>query len=132
MTFDPKPLLKGFGAAADVAGQIATDKAVNSRRLTDISSRLVSEAGDLASINSGYTSGVRASANPSNGELLTGVPIATILEEVEHNLGRTPYGAMIIGSSAVTEILFKIGTATPTTFEVMSTATGITVDIWVF
>ena len=29
---DTKPLLKGFGALADVASQIATDKAVNSRR----------------------------------------------------------------------------------------------------
>jgi hypothetical protein len=30
---DTKALLKGFGAASDVAGQIATDKAVNARRL---------------------------------------------------------------------------------------------------
>lgn len=30
---DTKPLLKGLGAAADVVSQIATDKAVNSRRL---------------------------------------------------------------------------------------------------
>ena len=29
---DPKPLLKAFGAGADVIGQIATDKAINGRR----------------------------------------------------------------------------------------------------
>ena len=107
---DTKPLLKGFGAAADVAGQIATDKAVNSRRT-----------------RSSFTQ-----FDITNGQLLVGNLIDWYTKTIEHGLGRVPNGGMIVGADGLGEIEFKRGTATTTTFDVISTAIGITVDIWVF
>jgi hypothetical protein len=77
---DTKPLLKGFGAAADVIGQIATDKAVNSRRTRSDFMQF-----DIA-----------------NGQLLlgkkllgTGDPLASP-SLLKHGLGREPTGVVIL------------------------------------
>jgi hypothetical protein len=68
---DTRPLLKGFGALADVAGQIATDKAVNSRR-----------------------------QRPSNIDIASGVAVPVTLRSgiqwYPHGLGRTPVGALVM------------------------------------
>jgi hypothetical protein len=80
MTFDPKPLLKGFGAAADVAGQIATDKAVNSRRTRSDFSQF-----DI-----------------TNGQLIrderllgSGSPLAEP-SVIDHGLGKEPAGVIVL------------------------------------
>lgn len=75
MTIDTKPLLKGFGAAADVAGQIATDKAVNSRRVRSDFLRF-----DL-----------------SNGQLLKDVT-SDANGQIAHGLKRIPEGAIVLKS----------------------------------
>ena len=74
---DTKPLLKGFGAAADVATQIATDKAVNSRRVRSNFSQFDITGGQLIENATAGTDGT-----------------------VAHNLGKTPKGAIILASSA--------------------------------
>jgi F0F1-type ATP synthase assembly protein I len=90
---DTRPLLKGFGAAADVIGQIATDKAVNSRRLTSISST-IEQTKDRA------VESVAAIADSAilYGELVSNVDLATTtpLGYVDHSLGRTPVGAIVV------------------------------------
>jgi hypothetical protein len=72
---DTKPLLKGFGAVADVAGQIATDKAVNSRRVRSNFSQF-----DL-----------------TNGQLIED---ATVNDDgnVAHKLKQMPKGALVLKS----------------------------------
>ena len=83
---DPKPLLKGFGAAVDVAGQIATDKAINGRRQTSVSSQI--ERDEEASL----------SDNLSDGELIENYALAdgTNQTTVPHSLGRVPRGAVVM------------------------------------
>lgn len=129
---DTKPLLKGFGAAADVAGQIATDKAVNGRRATDITSGLVISAAELASTNAGYTSRVRTSVNPANGQIVQNVETETPLTTVDHDLGRIPDGAYVIGSDTFGIFIFDKGTADSSTFKINTSTVGAFIDIWVF
>jgi hypothetical protein len=73
---DTKPLLKGFGAAADVIGQIATDKAVNSRRV-----RSDFQQFDI-----------------TDGQLIVGADLANPAHPtyIEHKLGRVPNGAIVV------------------------------------
>jgi hypothetical protein len=71
---DTKPLLKGFGAAVDVAGQIATDKAVNSRRIRSDFSQF-----DI-----------------TKGQLIENISTINGRTEVPHKLGRKAIGAMIV------------------------------------
>jgi hypothetical protein len=131
---DTKPLLKGFGAGADVVGQIATDKAVNARRQTNISSEIALSASATAFDNSEYTSALRASdSNPTNGELALSIETNVSPKAVEHGLGRIPSGAFIIGTDAAGEwARFLRGAATTTEFSVISAGTGAIVDMWVF
>jgi hypothetical protein len=104
MTFDPKPLLKGFGAAADVAGQIATDKAVNSRRTRSDFSQY-----DI-----------------TKGQLLTDLTLETGEDIFPHSLGRVPTGAFVLkaGDSAVCV------STTLDTVSIKGTAADI-VTVWV-
>ena len=83
---DTKPLLKGFGAAADVVGQIATDKAVNSRRLTATSSALAQSTTGVIDI--------------TNGQFIQGINLSgSGATEVPHDLGRNTFGAIVVGAS---------------------------------
>lgn len=75
---DTRPLMKGFGAAADVVGQIATDKAVSNRRVRSRFSKF----------------------DPTQGELLHNVTTSDSASPVpgtlQHSLGRVPYGAVVL------------------------------------
>jgi len=109
---DTKPLLKGFGAAADVARQIATDKAVNSRRTR-------SNTFDIA-----------------QGQLieeyeLTGSAEHAQLTYVPHSLGRVPKGVLVLknNSSSFTTSCDCVD-ATIDTVKMRSQA-FITVTLWV-
>lgn len=73
---DTKALLKGFGATADVAGQIATDKAVNSRRIRSNFSQF-----DITS-----------------GQLIEDAVTDTVTKSVPHGLRRVPMGAIVLKS----------------------------------
>lgn len=75
---DTKPLLKGFGAAAGVARQIATDKAVNSRRVRSDFTQFDITGGQLIE---------DYQLNPVDPGSPTKVP---------HKLGRVPAGAIIM------------------------------------
>lgn len=104
---DTKPLLKGFGAAADVFGQIATDKAVNSRRQrssflqTDITNGQLIEDYTLTAENQGV---------------------------ISHGLNRVPSGAIVIKQN-IGNAIYCSGT-TQDTLQ-MSETSGI-VTVWVF
>jgi len=74
---DTKALLKGFGAAADVAGQIATDKAVNSRRVRSSFSQF-----DI-----------------TNGQLIEDAVSDPDTKSVPHGLNRVPKGALVLKAS---------------------------------
>jgi hypothetical protein len=121
---DTRPLLKGFGAAADVIGQIATDKAVNSRRLTSISSA-IGLAKDRAAESA-------ADSAILYGQLVGSVDLATTtpLGYVDHSLGRTPVGAIVV-------LVLGIGNnerhciAVSDTQVRMNGETGV-VTVWVF
>jgi hypothetical protein len=76
---DTKALLKGFGAAADVAGQIATDKAINSRRVRSNFSQFDITNGQLVSATL----------------LGTGDPLSSP-SIISHGLGRVPSGVIIL------------------------------------
>lgn len=76
---DTKPLLKGFGAAADVIGQIATDKAVNSRRTRSDKFDIQQETFDI-----------------TKGELVKAGTIPSGTTLVAHNLGTEPKGVFIL------------------------------------
>jgi hypothetical protein len=90
---DTKPLLKGFGAAADVIGQIATDKAVNSRRQSSESSRLSYLAAVAAAAPTPY--------DISQGQLLEDYDLGpSNPATVPHSLGRLPMGAIVLKSDA--------------------------------
>jgi len=87
---DTKPLLKGFGAAAGVARQIATDKAVNSRRLSRVSSDIAQEERERL-----------VAFDVTDGQLiedylLDGTAPETRYTDVPHALGRTPKGAWVL------------------------------------
>lgn len=101
---DTKPLLKGFGATADVAGQIATDKAVNSRRTRSSFTQF-----DIA-----------------NGQLLEDVVPDPVELTVSHGLNRVPSGALVLKSSSPGNINFVSATSSALIFD----ATG-TVTVWV-
>jgi hypothetical protein len=74
---DTKPLLKGFGALTNVASQIATDKAVNSRRT-----------------RSGFSQ-----FDITQGQLLENVKTDD-QSRIAHSLGKKPKGAIILFSAA--------------------------------
>ncbi len=103
---DTKALLKGFGAGADVFGQIATDKAINSRRRTsstfDISDGVLME--DIA-------------LGPDNP--------AT----VKHTLGRVPVGALVLKHDATTGDVDCVGTSLETIL--IRQTGGVTATLWV-
>jgi hypothetical protein len=99
---DTKPLLKGFGAAVDVAGQIATDKAVNSRRVRSDFSQF-----DI-----------------TNGQLVEDAT-ADALGKVPHSLNRVPKGALILMSDPAA--LLTNVTREDLTFD----TPGAVVTVWV-
>lgn len=70
---DTRPLFKGFGTAADVVRQIATDKAVNSRRIRSRFPKF----------------------DPTQGELLHNVTTSAT-GTLPHSLGRVPNGAVAL------------------------------------
>lgn len=113
---DPKPLFKTFGSGADVVGQIATDKAVNARRLTDASS-------SLFDITQGQL---------IEDHLLSSSGTGFVAGEILHDLGRVPTGVIVLkqdlpqgGGSAV------YCEATALDKVTMSADTGITVTVWI-
>jgi hypothetical protein len=88
---DTKPLLKGFGATADVATQIATDKAINSRRQSAESSRLSFLATSAAAEPAPY--------DISQGELIEDYDLGgSNPAVVPHSLGYLPRGALVLKS----------------------------------
>jgi hypothetical protein len=99
-----KPLLKGFGAAANVAGQIATDKAVNSRRTRSNFSQFDITKGQMIS----YT----FPAGP---------------EEVPHQLGRKP-SSVFIAEPNPDDVSC---TATSATSVTLDGPPGASVSVWV-
>jgi hypothetical protein len=114
---DTKALLKGFGAAADVAGQIATDKAINSRRVRSNFSQF-----DI-----------------TNGQLIEDATV-NLDSEVPHQLGRTPSGAAILkadmpvvvtGSTASSVTLQRIIDIELSIEMGLDSATGAVVTLWV-
>jgi len=108
MTFDPTPLLKTFGAAADVAGQIATDKAINGRRQskgeTDTDAELQIEAG-LAEKSAEDAAELAGGVRIQDGQLIEDHDMSDTPDgpgtegRVYHNLGRMPYGGFAIYTS---------------------------------
>lgn len=109
MTFDPTPLLKTFGAAADVAGQIATDKAINGRRQskgeTDADAELQIAAG-LAEKSAADAAELAGGVSLQDGQLIEEHNMADTPDgagtegRVYHNLGRMPYGGFAIYTSS--------------------------------
>jgi hypothetical protein len=99
---DTKPLLKGFGAAADVIGQIATDKAVNSRRV-----RSDFQQFDI-----------------TDGQLIEDVTTDTD-KLIYHGLKRSPKGAVVLKSD---QAVVVIGT---TDSSVEFDVAGALVTLWV-
>ena len=99
---DTKPLLKGFGAVADVATQIATDKAVNSRRVRSDFSQFDITKGQL-------------------------IEDATVDDDgnVAHQLKQTPKGALILKSDQV--VVVTGATRSAVALDVV----GAVVTIWV-
>lgn len=102
MTFDPKPLLKGLGSAANVAGQIATDKAINGRRVRSDFSQF----------------------DMTQGQLLENVVLDTT-QSASHGLKRVPKGAIVLKSSPP-----GLAVASTTSSTITFTAAG-TVTAWV-
>ena len=99
---DTKALLKGFGAAADVAGQIATDKAVNSRRVRSNFSQF-----DI-----------------TNGQLIEDA-ISDPDGYVAHQLARVPKGAVVLKSDQ--EVAVTGSTETTVTLD----QPGAVVTLWI-
>jgi hypothetical protein len=116
---DPKPLLKGFGAAADVAGQIATDKAINSRRQSKGST---SEDARIEGLGGGVD--ITDGQLIENHDLSAGTPYI-----VPHNLGRVPVGAIVlkqdVGTAAEYAVDFTIDT-------IEMSSNSVRVSLWVF
>lgn len=104
---DTKALLKGFGATANVFGQLATDKAVNSRRRRPASySRFDITDGQLVT-----------SVIPQTGTPYT----------VSHQLGRVPSAVFLGQPTNVT-----LGPATATTIPITGGGDpGDTITLWV-
>jgi hypothetical protein len=110
---DTKPLLKGFGAAADVAGQIATDKAVNSRRTRSNFSQVDITQGQLIvdAVIVGDTTGA--------------------LNRIPHKLNRNPSGAILVKMSAAGSGETHCRSTTENDVTISSTVAG-TATLWVF
>jgi hypothetical protein len=125
---DTKPLLKGFGAAADVIGQIATDKAVNSRRLTSISSA-IEQTKDRA------LESVTAGSAILDGQLIEDAELVEDAEgdenKIPHNLNRVPYGAILVKMSADAGGETHCRSTTVNDVTIASSRAG-TVTLWVF
>lgn len=107
---DTKPLFKGFGAAADVVGQIATDKAVNSRRTRS----------DFLQFDI------------TAGQLIQDHALTAGITEVPHALGRIANGAIVLkenwSAGAVNDVVC-VGTGS-STVSIRSTADNV-VTLWV-
>jgi hypothetical protein len=106
----------GFGAAADVATQIATEKSINPRRQSAESSRLTQQSASLA-----------GSFDITDGELIEDVVVAGLVA-VPHNLGRVPTGAFVILASGIEAVVCLVTTASEVTLGASGT---VTVTIWV-
>jgi hypothetical protein len=100
---DTKPLLKGFGAAADVIGQIATDKAVNSRRT-----------------RSNFTQ-----FDITNGQLVEDATTTDPEKLVYHGLKRAPRGVIVLKSD---QAVVVVGT---TDLSVELDVAGALVTLWI-
>jgi hypothetical protein len=110
---DTKPLLKGFGAAADVAGQIATDKAVNSRRTRSNFSQVDITQGQL------IEDAVLITDTTGNSN------------KIPHQLNRVPHGAIIVEMSANASGNTHCRSTTENYVRIASSLPG-TATIWVF
>ena len=106
---DPTPLLKGFGAAANVASQIATDKAINGRRQSKGETAADADqqiAGGFAAQDAAEAAELQGGVEIQNGQLIKNHNMATApAGRVPHSLGRIPNGGFAIfgsvGSSAI-------------------------------
>lgn len=131
---DPTPLLKGFGAAADVAGQIATDKAINGRRR---SKGATAAAGALAqfeeeAVRSEQDAAARAEAlrggvDITDGQLIEDHAMGGSYQ-VAHNLGRVPVGAIVIKNSS-SSVPVCTGTSAD---DITMSYDNVTVSLWIF
>jgi hypothetical protein len=136
VTFDPTPLLKGFGAAADVIGQIATDKAINGRRNSKGSTKA---DGDLAILRGDFVRSEQDEAE--RAEILRGgvdITDGQLIEDhimggsyqVPHELGRVPVGAIVIkrdpGGAAA-----PVCTGTSAD-DITMNFNNVTVSLWIF
>jgi len=122
---DPTPLLKGFGAAADVVGQIATDKAINGRRKSPTTSKLDAEAEERATVEAGRL-------KISDGELLEDVALTDGggTQSIPHTLGRRAIGAVVTKNSSTNAVY--CGAVVEDTEVLMRFNGTMLVDIWVF
>lgn len=116
---DPRPLLKGFGAAADVAGQIATDKAINGRRQSKGAT-----ASDAA------VQGLRGSVDITDGQLIENHDLSSGTPTVvPHSLGRVPVGAIVLKQNVGTAAEFCVSCSIDS---VVMSSSVVTVSLWVF
>jgi hypothetical protein len=125
---DTRPLLKGFGAAADVIGQIATDKAVNSRRLTPISAA-------IEQAKNSVVEGAVAGSAILDGQLIEDATIVDdttgVLNKIPHNLNRVPSGAILVKMSATASGETHCRSTTVNDVTIASSVPG-TATLWVF
>jgi len=131
MTFDPTPLLKGFGAAADVAGQIATDKAINGRRrskgetATDAAGQI---AAGLAERSAEEAAELAGGVRLQDGQLIEDWDMATPpTGRVPHNLGRIPFGGFVVKGTGTATIVDTVHED----YVEFNTASG-TYSVWIF
>jgi hypothetical protein len=132
---DTKPLLKSFGATVDVAGQIATDKSINSRRqskaetaIDGVASIALTTATGEAQAKSGRTGGV----DITNGQLVGAHDLSDNVSpeqeyEIQHTLGRVPVGAIILMSDT-DSVRCESVSATAVTFN----SNSALVNVWIF
>jgi len=128
---DTKALLKGFGAAADVAGQIATDKAVNSRRQSKVATAADATAALAAQALAGRSDALRGEFNINDGQALAGIVLndGSGEQDVPHDLGRIPFGAIVLQSNTSNVITCM---STDETYVRMKFNGVNTVNLWVF
>jgi hypothetical protein len=121
---DTKPLLMGFGATADVATQIATDKAINSRRQSAESSRL-----SFLATRAAAEAGEPEPYDISQGELIEGTLDPASPTTFTHSLGRTPNGAIVLVVGG-TQHAYCIGVS-PTEVVIAHSDPSVSITLWV-